>query len=540
MKMRALPRCLGGLGIVAVSGCGLVLGLDDFKDAAPAEGATPAGAGGAGGGTTCEPESVAACYSGPSETKDVGICRAGTQACKQDGSGYEACLGEVTPAVETCASTEDEDCDGKDCVKWARLIGGAEDETINGAAVDSAGNIYIAGNFQGAIPLGEDVLIASGERDAFLVKLSASGEYIWGRQLGDVDNETLFSVAVNPQGEVAVVSVEIEDGLSSMNMMLQKYDPDGALLWRKPLGGGMCGFVPSTTSGMVFLPDGDLLLAGSYCGTIRFDDDHVIINDTEGSDVFVVRLSSSDGSFDDESGWGRVLGGDGTQSVIGLVVDPAGNIIVAGLFYEQLVSGDRSYTPVGGSDSYVVKLSNRGLVSWTRILGGPEHDTLRSIAVDRLGGPVVLIGFRGTVDFGGGEFVANELSAALLKYTTSDVYEWGQVFDPNLSLRELFVEPTGDMLMMGALTESVELGGEVLRAKSEQDVLLLKIGPNREPLWARTFGVVGEDGISVSASALGGSGDLLVTGVASGKIDFGTGAMTPQDGGDLFVASLSP
>ncbi|XXY54490.1 hypothetical protein WME91_25500 [Sorangium sp. So ce269] len=180
MWMRASLRSLAFLGIMVVSGCGLVLGLDDFEDAAPADGTTAAGT---GGGTTCEPESVAECYSGPSGTRKVGICRAGTQACKQDGSGYEACSGEVTPAAETCASTEDEDCDGKDCVEWARLIGGAEEEAVSDAAVDAMGNVYVAGYFQGAVSFGDDVLIASGERDAFLVKLSGSGDYIWSRQL---------------------------------------------------------------------------------------------------------------------------------------------------------------------------------------------------------------------------------------------------------------------------------------------------------------------------------------------------------------------
>jgi hypothetical protein len=120
----------------------------------------------------------------PPGTKDVGICEAGTLACKRDGSGYEACEGEVTPVVKTCASTDDEDCDGKDCVRWARLIGGTEQETVNQVAVDSAGNVYVAGNFEGAISFGDDVLIASAATDAFLVKCplrqSTFGVDSWG------------------------------------------------------------------------------------------------------------------------------------------------------------------------------------------------------------------------------------------------------------------------------------------------------------------------------------------------------------------------
>jgi hypothetical protein len=328
-------------------------------------------------------------------TKGTGICEAGTQACKRDGSGYEACEGEVTPAVETCASTDDEDCDGKDCVRWARLIGGTEQETVSQVAVDSAGNVYVGGNFEGAISFGEDVLIASAKTDAFLVKMSPSGEYVWSRQLGDVNHETLYSIAVSPRGDIIAASMEIESGSELMSLMLHKFDTDGRSLWRKSLGGKICGIVPSVVRGMAFLPDGDVLLAGSYCGTIQFDDSHVVFNETDLVDIFVAKLRSSDGTVDDESGWVRLWGGEGQQAVGGVVVDAAGNVILAGTFYDELVLGDLSYASAGGSDVFLVKLTSRGLISWARTVGGPENEVPRSIAVDRLGGPVVAVGFRG-------------------------------------------------------------------------------------------------------------------------------------------------
>lgn len=537
MRMLTSLRYLASVGIMAASGCGLVLGLDDFEDAAPADGTTLTGT---GGGSTCEPESVAKCYSGPDGTKDVGICQAGTQACKRDGSGYEACEGEVTPAAETCASTDDEDCDGKDCVRWARLIGGAEEEMVSAVAVDSADNIYVGGNFEGAMSFGEDVLIAARDRDAFLAKFSASGEYVWSRQVGDVKSETLYSFAVSPQGDTFAVSLELEDDLSSMNMVLHEYDPDGRLLWRKPLGGKMCGIVPSTLAGMRFLPDGDIVLVGNFCGTIRLDDDHVLSNETDREEIFVARLRSSDGSVDDESGWVRVWGGENAQIAQDVIVDAAGNIILAGTFYDELVLGDLSYTSAGGTDVFLVKLTSRGLVSWARVVGGADDEALWSIALDRLGGPAIAVGFQGTVDFGGGEIVANDRANALLKYTTSNVYEWGRAFDAALSVEGLLVESASDVLIVGSLAESVELGDELLRAKSERDLVLVKVGPEGEPLWTRTFGLVGEGGVSAMASVLSGRGELLIAGAAEGRIDFGAGVMTPQGDGDVFVASFSP
>lgn len=65
-----------------------------------------------GAGCVCAPNSVTSCYTGPVGTQDVGICQAGTKTCNAQGTAYGPCNGEVTPGTETCATPDDEDCDG--------------------------------------------------------------------------------------------------------------------------------------------------------------------------------------------------------------------------------------------------------------------------------------------------------------------------------------------------------------------------------------------------------------------------------------------
>ena len=61
----------------------------------------------------CSAGDVKPCYSGPQGTEGVGICHAGSRACRADGSGFDdACKGEITPQPETCATPEDDDCNG--------------------------------------------------------------------------------------------------------------------------------------------------------------------------------------------------------------------------------------------------------------------------------------------------------------------------------------------------------------------------------------------------------------------------------------------
>lgn len=66
-----------------------------------------------GAGCSCAPGSTQGCYSGPPATQNVGTCKGGTQTCNAQGTGYGPCVGEVVPAVESCATPVDEDCDGQ-------------------------------------------------------------------------------------------------------------------------------------------------------------------------------------------------------------------------------------------------------------------------------------------------------------------------------------------------------------------------------------------------------------------------------------------
>ena len=63
-------------------------------------------------GCVCSPGSAVACYTGPTGTAGVGICHAGTQTCNAFGTGYGACVGDVTPTGEACGDVLDNDCDG--------------------------------------------------------------------------------------------------------------------------------------------------------------------------------------------------------------------------------------------------------------------------------------------------------------------------------------------------------------------------------------------------------------------------------------------
>ena len=67
---------------------------------------------------------------------------------------------------------------------WARRFGGSRDETVTALARDPAGNLYIAGGFEGDAAFDPSatglVLNSAGGADGFVAKFSSDGQPLWG------------------------------------------------------------------------------------------------------------------------------------------------------------------------------------------------------------------------------------------------------------------------------------------------------------------------------------------------------------------------
>ncbi len=60
----------------------------------------------------CEPGETRACYTGPRNTENVGICTGGTEMCGVEGTWDGVCDGEILPGASEICDGEDNDCNG--------------------------------------------------------------------------------------------------------------------------------------------------------------------------------------------------------------------------------------------------------------------------------------------------------------------------------------------------------------------------------------------------------------------------------------------
>jgi hypothetical protein len=86
--------------------------------------------------------------------------------------------------------------------QWTTTLGGTSNDYGNGVAVDSSGNVYTTGYFAGTVNFGAGNVTSAGSSDVFVTKLNASGTHQWTTTFGGTSSDVGRSVAVDSSGNV--------------------------------------------------------------------------------------------------------------------------------------------------------------------------------------------------------------------------------------------------------------------------------------------------------------------------------------------------
>ncbi|NLY94739.1 MAG: hypothetical protein GXY23_12005 [Myxococcales bacterium] len=84
---------------------------------------------------------------------------------------------------------------------WTTQFGGYDDEYVYAVAVDAAGDVVIGGSTYDVFP-GED---GAGGADAYLLRFDRTGAVVGLRQFGTDDDDAVYAVVVDDQGDLVVV-----------------------------------------------------------------------------------------------------------------------------------------------------------------------------------------------------------------------------------------------------------------------------------------------------------------------------------------------
>ncbi|MCC6908616.1 MAG: SBBP repeat-containing protein [Phycisphaerales bacterium] len=277
-------------------------------------------------------------------------------------------------------------------VRWMRYLGGDSDDRGWGLVVDAQGGIYVVGetpsdDFEGA--RNEWM----GNTDAYVLKLSGTGELRWMTYLGGSGVDRGYGMVTNHRGGVFVTGETSSSDFQGRRNALRGGTSDafllsvsssGALQGMRYLGGNGrdVGYALATDSG------GGAFVSG-LTSSADFDGRNNELHGRE--DAFVARLGES-GAI----AWATYLGGIANDVSQCIVVDSGGNTMLAGeTSSDDFELRTNEYHP-GSPDAFIARVDPFGEAQWATYLGGSDYEHYTAIALDSTGNAFVTGGTAST------------------------------------------------------------------------------------------------------------------------------------------------
>ncbi len=298
-------------------------------------------------------------------------------------------------------------------LEYSTYLGGADDDSAQGIAVDANGNMYIAGTTRSTnFPTSHPFQSAPASFiDVFVTKLNAAGDtLIYSTYLGGTNSDDARAIAIDELGNAYIAGTTLSTdfptasplqpayGGGFQDAFLTKLNPDGsALIYSTYLGGSGADLATSLavdTSHNVYLT--------GFTDSSNFPTANAAQSTLGGAqDAFVSKVNPAGSALL----YSTYLGGSSADQGFGITVDSQGNAYVTGRttstdFPVATGAFQPTYNGTGAlGDAFVSKLAASGSsLVFSTFLGGSGSDVASSIALDTQGN-VYVTGSTGSTDF---------------------------------------------------------------------------------------------------------------------------------------------
>jgi hypothetical protein len=388
---------------------------------------------------------------------------------------------------------------------WGGMIKSNVTVYAYGIKVDTAGNMYITGQFYGSCdfnPGGGVFNLLSGAPDIFILKLSTTGAFVWAKALpyvtGNFSSNESNGIAIDDAGNIYTTggygaTTDFDPNAGTYNLtssgyqdiFVSKLDASGNFVWAKSMGNPTSGDVGND---ITVDAAGNVYVTGHFQGTADFDPSAAVSNLTSAGslDVYVVKLNSSGNLV-----WAKALGGTNADIAWGIQCDAAGNVYTTGNFQGTADfnpgAGSITLTSAGVNDIFISKLDASGNYVWSRRMGSTLADFSTEIKLDAAGNIYTTGSFQGTVDFNPDAGLNNLTSAGgadifLSKLDTDGVYIWAKKIggtgdDMGYGLN---ISSTGSLYVTGGFSNTVDFDPNAatfnMVSAGGKDAFIMKLG----------------------------------------------------------------
>ena len=367
---------------------------------------------------------------------------------------------------------------------WSKRFGDNEAQYVGGIAADPSGNAIITGVFRGVIDFGGGPLeSASVYEDVYVAKFGPGGGHLWSRRFGDGNSQAGSAVTTDPWGNVFLVGEfkgAINFGGNSLintgdkDIFVAKFTAGGVYRWSKQYGNPYEQY-PSDVAADA---SGNIFVVGPFVGAIDFGGGTLACADLyRDYDTYVAKLDSTGAHV-----WSDSYGSAGSiQQVRKIAVDASGNAIITGGFSGTVDFGGGTLTSAGYEDIFIAKFGPGGGHLWSRRFGDGRGQLSHALAVDASGNPVIAGLFAGTVDFGGGTLTSADdyYDVFIAKFGPGGGHLWSKRFgdEQRQTAFGIGFDASGNVFAAGEFNGTISFGGQTLTSAGRTDVFVVKLGP---------------------------------------------------------------
>lgn len=195
--------------------------------------------------------------------------------------------------------------------------------------------------------------ISEDVHSAFVFRINATGNLLWHRIFGGLDNDLLWTIVRCQSGGFAISGYTSSYSATSQDMWLLRIDDMGNQLWQQAYG-GISG--SEAGWGLVECDTGGFAIAG-YTWSYGAGE----------GDMYLVRTDSNGTQL-----WNQTFGGREREWANGLVECADGGFAL---------SGQTESFGAGGLDVWLVRTDINGNLDWDQTYGGSSDDYGRSLVL---------------------------------------------------------------------------------------------------------------------------------------------------------------
>ncbi|OGF66469.1 MAG: hypothetical protein A2Y62_17480 [Candidatus Fischerbacteria bacterium RBG_13_37_8] len=323
-------------------------------------------------------------------------------------------------------------------ILWQKAFGGINDDSANSVQQTSDGGYIVAGRTNS---------FGEGSDDLLVIKLNAIGNILWRRTFGGINNDSAGSVMQTSDGGYIVAGRTDSYGAGDYDVLVIKLNSTGNILWRRTFGG-----INNDSAGSVMqTSDGGYIIAGYTYSYGAGDYDVLVIKlNSTGNILWRRTFGGINAEFygsriEQTSDGGYILGvetnsyGAGSYDVLIIKLNATGNILWRrtfggtdwDFFYSVQQTSDGGYFIAGAYNTYyfdvlAIKLDATANIQWRRTFGGTNDDVAHSAQQTSDGGYIVA-GYTGCPGYG-------DCDILILKFDANGNIPGCSMKAPNLSI----------------------------------------------------------------------------------------------------------